>query len=313
MRFALPCWLAFALAGCASVQPLYFHAVNHSVPPVEVESVEYSRAHAQSLDVYRPRNAHGAAPVVLFFYGGTWRDGHREYYRFVGESLSRHGLLVLVPDYRKAPADVFPAFMEDAATAAAWAKQHAAEYGGDPARIHLMGHSAGAHMVALLAADPRYLAAQGLKPRDFTSVIGLAGPYDFLPITERKVQRVFPDRALWPDTQPVNFIDGDEPPFLLLHGGSDRRVWVSNSEKLAAKLRAAGVPVSLKIEPKTGHIALVNGFLSPRFSSALADTLAWLNGGEAQAVAAARGARGHAKGVAQKETASPTPATPHQE
>jgi acetyl esterase/lipase len=311
MRRALPCLLALALAACASVQPLYFRAVNHSVPPVGVESVVYSPLHAQSLDVYRPRNAHGPAQVVVFFYGGTWRDGHREYYRFVGEALSRHGLLVLVPDYRKAPVDVFPAFMEDAAAAAAWAKRHAADYGGDPARVHLMGHSAGAHMAALLAADPRYLAAEGLKPRDFASVIGLAGPYDFLPITERKVQRVFPDRARWPDTQPVNFIDGDEPPFLLLHGGSDRRVWQSNSERLAEKLRAAHVPVSLKIEPKTGHIALVNGFLSPRFSAAQADTLAWLEGGEAATVAAATQSGGGR--AAQEETASPTPATPHQE
>ena len=313
MRRLLPCLLALSLAACASVQPLYFHAVNHSVPPVDVAPVVYSPAHAQSLDVYRPRNATGPAQVVLFFYGGTWRDGHREYYRFVGEALSRHGLLVLIPDYRKAPADVFPAFMEDAAAAAAWAKRHAAEYGGDPSRVHLMGHSAGAHMAALLAADPRYLAAEGLKPRDFTSVIGLAGPYDFLPITERKVQRVFPDRARWPDTQPVNFIDGDEPPFLLLHGGSDRRVWESNSERLAQKLRAAGVPVTLKIEPRTGHIALVNGFLSPRFSTALADTLAWLEGGEAEAIAAANKDAGAGTPVAQKNAASPTPATPHRE
>jgi acetyl esterase/lipase len=258
------------------------------VPVVPVQTFVYDAAHAQSLDAYPARNARGPAPVVLFFYGGTWRDGRREYYRFVGESLSRHGVLVLVADYRKAPANVFPAFMEDAASAAAWAKAHAAQLGGDPARIHLMGHSAGAHMVALLAADPRYLARVGLRPRDFASVIGLSGPYDFLPITEVKVKRVFPDRALWPDTQPVNFVDGDEPPFLLLHGASDRRVWTRNSVRMADRLRAAGVPVTLEIAPKTGHIAMVNGFRSPRFSPALADTLAWINGGEKDAIAAAQ-------------------------
>ena len=286
--------LALVLSACASVQPLYFGALNYSVPPVEVQSVEYLPQYGISLDVYRPRGVQGPAPVVLFFYGGTWRDGHREFYRFVGEALSRHGLLVLIPDYRKAPADVFPAFMEDAASAAAWAKHHAAEFGGDPARIHLMGHSAGAHMAALLAADARYLAQQGLRPRDFTSVIGLAGPYDFLPITESKVQQVFPDRDRWSETQPVNFVDGDEPPFLLLHGGSDHRVWKSNSLKMARRLAAAGVPYTLKIEPHTGHIALVNGFRSAHFSPALADTLAWINGGEAAAVATAAAATGAA-------------------
>ena len=313
MRPPFPCLLVLvlmlALTACASVQPLYFSAVNHSVPVVPVSSVEY--APGQSLDVYRARGASGPAPVVLFFYGGTWRDGRREYYRFVGESLSRHGVLALVADYRKAPAHPFPAFMEDAASAAAWAKAHAAEFGGDPARIHLMGHSAGAHMVALLASDPRYLAARQLQPRDFASVIGLSGPYDFLPITEVKVQRVFPDRERWPETQPVNFVDGDEPPFLLLHGKSDRRVWDSNSERMAERLRAAGVPVLLKIAPKTGHIAMVNGFLSPRFSPALAETLEWIDGGEAKAVAAASAAG--VAGGAQKNAALPTPATPHQE
>jgi len=303
---ALPLLLAMSLAllasGCASVQPLYFHALNSAVPVVGTSTVVYSPQHAQPLDIYPARDASGPAPVVLFFYGGTWRDGHREYYRFVGESLSRHGVLVLVPDYRKAPADPFPAFMEDAAMAAAWAKQHVAEYGGDPSRIHLMGHSAGAHMVALLATDPRYLAQQQLQPRDFASVIGLSGPYDFLPITERKVRRVFPDRARWPETQPVNFVDGDEPPFLLLHGASDRRVWESNSIRLAELLRAKHVPVTLKIEAKTGHIAMVNGFRSPRFSPALAETLDWIQGGENSAVAAAR-----------TNKASPEPATPHKD
>jgi acetyl esterase/lipase len=287
MRPLLTCLLLLALSACASVQPLYFDALNHDVPVVPVHTVEYSPAHAQFLDVYPARNTTGPAPVVVFFYGGTWRDGRREFYRFVGEALSRNGVLVLIPDYRKAPANVFPAFMEDAASAAAWAKRHAAELGGDPARIHLMGHSAGAHMAALLAADPRYLAREGLRPRDFASVIGLSGPYDFLPIAEVKVRRVFPDRAHWADTQPVNFVDGDEPPFLLLHGASDRRVWTDNSVRMAKKLRDAGVPVTLEIAPKTGHIAMVNGFRSPRFSPALAQTLAWIDGGENEAVAAA--------------------------
>jgi acetyl esterase/lipase len=307
MSRASLCLLLCLLSACASVQPLYFHALNRSVPPGESRALEYDAANALSLDLYPAQGlpAGRRAPVVVFFYGGTWQEGERGYYRFVGDALSRRGVLVLVPDYRKAPAHPFPEFMQDAASAAAWAKAHAAEYGGDPARIHLMGHSAGAHMAALLGTDARYLAARGLRPRDFASVIGLAGPYDFLPIRERKVQRVFPDRTRWPETQPVNFVDGDEPPFLLLHGGSDRRVWESNSVRMAELLRAAGVPVTLKIEPRTGHIALVNGFLSPRFSTALDDTMAWIDGGEAAAVAAQAGA-----GAAKTRTASPGKAPP---
>lgn len=291
---------SLALAGCSSVQPLYFHAINRSVPAEDVQALQFDAAQSLSLDVYRPRPAQAPAPVVLFFYGGTWRDGERGYYRFVGEALARHGVLVLIPDYRKAPKHPFPAFMADAASAAAWARAHAAELGGDPARVHLMGHSAGAHMAALLATDPRYLAVQGLRPRDFASVIGLSGPYDFLPIKERKIQQVFVDKARWPETQPVNFVDGDEPPFLLLHGASDRRVWERNSIDMAAKLRAAGVPVNLQVVPRTGHIAMVNGFLSPRFSPALAQTLAWIEHGQSEALAAASG----------KDAAPPSQAAP---
>jgi acetyl esterase/lipase len=274
-RFALLLAL-LAMAGLAGCQRAYFHALNAGLPDAGVQSVEFDPADALSLDVYRAQGASGPVPVVVFFYGGTWRDGERDYYRFVGEALAREGVVVIVPDYRKAPAHPFPDFMLDAAKAAAWAKAHAADYGGDPARVHLMGHSAGAQMVALLGTDARYLEREGLRPRDFASVIGLSGPYDFLPIRERKVRDVFPDPKAWPQTQPVNFVDGDEPPFLLLHGGSDRRVWKQNSVRLGELLQRAGEPVRVRILPGTGHIAMVNGFRSPRFSTVLAETLAWL-------------------------------------
>ncbi len=292
--------LLVLLCACSSVQPLYFRAINYAVPAGAVRAIEYDARQRLSLDAYLPRAAPAPAPVVVFFYGGTWRDGERGYYRFVGEALARRGVLVLVPDYRKAPAHPFPAFMEDAAAAAAWAKWHAAELGGDPQQVHLMGHSAGAHMAALLATDARYLARVGLRPRDFRSVIGLAGAYDFLPIREYKVRQVFPDPARWPETQPVNFVDGDEPPFLLMHGQSDRRVWRSNSIGLAQRLRSAGVPVLLQLFPRTGHVALVNGFRSPRFSPALEATMDWLQGGEAATIAAAM-------------ATPPAPATPPKE
>jgi acetyl esterase/lipase len=267
--------LCLALAGC---QQAYFHALNigsdRPAPEVEV----FDKAHGLSLDIDRPANASGAAPVVIFFYGGSWQHGRREYYRFVGRALSAQGFLVLVPDYRKAPAYRFPAFIDDAATATAWARAHAAQLGGDRRRIFLMGHSAGAHIAALLATDSRYLQAQAMRPRDLAGVIGLAGPYDFLPISNPRLQRVFANREQWPASQPVNFVDGDEPPFLLLHGGSDRKVAKQNSERLAAKLRAAGEPVTLHILPGIGHARLVDGFASPRFSPVLAETSDWIRG-----------------------------------
>lgn len=267
--------LATLLAtGC---QQVYFRALNLGIPADAARSVQYDAAHDLSLDIYAPKKNNVPAPVLIFFYGGSWRDGDRAFYRFVGEALSRNGVLVIIPDYRKAPAAIFPAFMEDAARATAWTRDNAASLGGDPSRIYLMGHSAGAHIAALLATDATYLRQWQIKPRELAGVIGLAGPYDFLPFTDPKVREVFGNERNWPSSQPVNFVNGDEPPFLLLHGGSDQRVWQKNSEHLAARLSAAGEPVTLRIIPDVGHLGLINGFYSPRFSPVLAQSLAWMH------------------------------------
>lgn len=258
-------------------QPTYFRVLNASVEPGISSTRVYDVERGLSLDVYPARNAPGPAPVVVFFYGGSWQGGRREYYRFVGEALSARGVVVVIPDYRKAPEFVFPAFMHDAASATAWTLSHAAELGGDPDRVHVMGHSAGGHIAALLGTDASYLARRNVRTRQLAGVIGLAGPYDFLPITDPSIKQVFGAESDWPQSQPVNFVDGDEPPFLLIHGGSDKRVWPMNSEHLAARLRDHHEPVTLRIVEHTGHIGLVNGFYSPRFSPVLEETLAWID------------------------------------
>lgn len=265
--------LGVLLSGC---QQAYFRALNLGSSDAQPVSESFDLQDGLALDAYRPVRAAGPAPVVIFVYGGSWQHGRRSYYRFVGRALSEQGFLVLVPDYRKAPEHPFPAFVEDAATATGWARKHANEFGGDPRRIFVMGHSAGAHIVALLGTDSRYLGRIGMRPRDLAGVIGLAGPYDFLPITNHRLQRVFPERGQWPESQPVNFVDGDEPPFLLVHGSADSKVWRQNSEHLAARLQAAGEPVDLRILPGIGHLGLVNGFASARFSPVLALTSQWI-------------------------------------
>lgn len=233
---------------------LLFTAANLRVDQAAVQSVVFDSTHGLSLDIHRARGVAEKAPVVVFVYGGNWRTGRREDYRFVGQSLASAGLLVLMPDYRKAPAVAFPAFVEDVARAVAWARQHAREYGGDPARIYLIGHSAGAHIVAMLGTDARYLQAVGMRPRDLSGVVGLSGPYDFLPLTDPDLMAVFDPPARWLQSQPVNFVDGDEPPFLLFQGTADRTVWPRNSISLATRLRAAGEPVQLHLLEGKGHI-----------------------------------------------------------
>ena len=241
------------LGGC---QRAVFAFVNRGVPPPEA-TVEFAPDRGLSLDVYRPRTGDGRAPVVVFFYGGSWQTGAREGYRFVGQRLAEHGVLVVIPDYRKAPLPSFPGFMDDAARAVAWARAHAREWGGDPDRVFIAGHSAGAQIAALLGTDARYLRAHGVGSGAVAGVVGLSGPYDF--VISGDLRNVFGAPSQWPRAQAVNFVDGDEPPFLLVHGTGDRVVDSVDSEQLAQRLRERRVPVRLLMLPDAGHLATVAG------------------------------------------------------
>ncbi|MGI8560629.1 MAG: alpha/beta hydrolase [Luteimonas sp.] len=241
--------------GCERV---IFGLANRGTAPPS-DSVVYADATGLALDVYRPQAAaDGPAPVVVFFYGGSWQRGSRDQYRFVGSRLAEHGVLAVVADYRTFPRAGFPAFMDDAAQAVAWAKANAVRYGGDPARLFIAGHSAGAQIAGLLGTDGRSLPRAGAPLTGIAGVIGLSGPYDFA-ITGQ-YQPIFGPPSQYPDAQALNFVDGDEPPFLLVHGTTDRVVEARDSELLDAKLRAHGVATTLLLLPDTGHFAPLAGF-----------------------------------------------------
>ncbi|HQW81961.1 MAG TPA: alpha/beta hydrolase [Pseudomonadota bacterium] len=262
--------LITALCGCHQA---YFGTINigADAPLVESHSIVYDREHALSVDIYRATDTPANAPLILFFYGGTWRYGERAWYRFVGESLADHGFVVMIPDYRTAPDVTFPSFVEDAARAAAFAQSNATRYGADPARMFLIGHSAGGHIAALLATDARWLAAVGMKPRNFRAFIGLAGPYDFLPIWSPRMKQVFPDETNRTETQPIHFVDGDEPPMLLLRGDQDIIVLPRHNEEMAALLKSVGVSVETRTYQGVGHAQIVTALARDR--SDLAPTL----------------------------------------
>lgn len=263
------------LGGC---QAMLFGGLNlgaHREGVQVVRDVVFDPAHQLALDVYRPLQAKGA-PVVVFFYGGSWKSGRRQWYRWVGEALAHRGLVVVIPDYRKWPRVKLEGFMRDAAHAVAWTRSHAGNYGGDPHALFVMGHSAGAHIAALLATDAHWLAAEGLRPRELAGVIGLAGPYDFLPLTDATFIDMFGHtRVEQLRSQPVHFVDGDEPPMLLLQGEADNTVWPRNAKSLAAALRVEGEPVTLQMYPGVGHIGILLALSRPfrGKAPALADVL----------------------------------------
>lgn len=217
----------------------------------------------QRLDLYVPDKLSANAPVMLFFYGGSWQDGSKETYLAFGQAFASQGIIVAIADYRVYPQVRYPAFIEDGAGAFAWTRAHVEAYGGDAGRIFVTGHSAGGYIAMMLAADSRYLRAAGADIKDIHGVIGIAGPYDFLPLTDPKLITIF-GGANRPETQPIHHIDGPRPPMLLATGTDDTTVLPKNTRNLAARLRGFHSPVEEKYYPGTGHIGIILS-LAPGF------------------------------------------------
>jgi acetyl esterase/lipase len=211
----------------------------------------------QALDIYYPARRRGALPLLVFFYGGSWQEGARADYAFIGNLLVRRGFVVAVADYRLFPEARFPAFLEDCAAATQYVLDHGADYGGDTKTVFLMGHSAGAYNALMLALHPDYAA---LAER-LTGVIGLAGPYDFLPLKDPAYQAIFSPPADIRDTQPITFAHGDAPALFLATGGADVTVLPRNTAALAAKLRQLGAAVETRVYPKLSHVGIVLSLL----------------------------------------------------
>ncbi|MBV9656384.1 MAG: alpha/beta hydrolase [Acetobacteraceae bacterium] len=266
----LPALLA---GGCSPAAVLNTLAPDRLV----ADGVPYAPGKRHRLDAYAPRDASGA-PVVVFLYGGNWDSGARQMYRFVGGALASHGVVTIIPDYRLYPAARYPAFLQDCAAAVAWARSNAGHFGGDPARMFLLGHSAGAYNAAMLALDPQWLAAAGTEPAShLAGVIGLSGPYDFLPLTDPELIAIF-GGANRPETQPVSYVDGRNPPMLLATGDADTTVRPRNSVRLSERICASGGVAFLRLYPGIGHVETIGAFASPlRFlAPTLRDTLAFM-------------------------------------
>lgn len=261
MRLLLTGLLALLLiTGCSSRQML--NSLTPSRGYALASNVVYDAKNNLRLDVYSPREAKDA-PVVVFFYGGRWSEGKKEEYKFVGEALASRGFVAVLPDYRLYPQVRFPAFVQDGASAVAWIHANVATYGGDPGKIFVMGHSAGAHIAAMLALKEDFMAGAGGSRSWLRGMIGLAGPYDFMPITDPQLRDVFGPPEKFELSQPILFTEGDNPPMLLMHGEDDEIVWVKNTRNLAQAVVKAGGPMETVIYPKMSHRMIVASLAKP--------------------------------------------------
>lgn len=233
------------------------------------------------LDVWSPERRPRMGPrlpVVIFFYGGGWVAGSRQDYGFAGSAFASKGFVTVVPDYRLVPGVRFPTFVEDGALAVRWTRDHIADFGGDPRRISLAGHSAGAYNAGMLALDPHFLRQAGVDPRTIRAGALLAGPYDFYPFTETRGRDAL---GAWPrpeETQPIHFARSDAPPLMLAAGTADTIVQPRNSEALAMRLGELGATVELKLYPGKSHVDLAKSLSKPfrGTTPALNDSAAFL-------------------------------------
>jgi acetyl esterase/lipase len=264
--------LPLLLSGCYSAASTIANAPTHTENLSQEKEVAYGAQPQQKLDIYQSLVDKKTAaptpvkrPVVVFFHGGSWSTGDKNMYRFVAADLAKAGYLVVIPNYIKYPDAKFPAFMDDIALATAWKYKNIAAHGGDPERLYLMGHSAGAHVAALLISDTSYLKKHDTTPQIIKAFVGLSGPYAFTPDTSH-LKAIFAPPSNYPAMQVPTFITGKEPPMLLLYGGDDSAVALFNLTKLADAINAKGGIVETKVYPDVGHIGIIR-------------SMSWLNNG----------------------------------
>lgn len=256
--------LALIFVGVGACSPV--EVLNATVPTSALKisrDISFGDSARLKLDVYQRHDQSAVRPVAVFFYGGSWKEGSRTDYLFAAEQLSELGFVVVVPDYRVYPNVRFPAFVEDAALAVKWAVENIRNYGGDPENLFLIGHSAGAHIAAMVALDETYLAQAGTNAANIKGVVGLAGPYSFIPSKTASIAPVFahlPDENV---ARPIMFVDGGEPPLLLLHGADDDTVYLYNTDQLTEKVRQTGGRVEKVIYPDIGHVGILLAMSRP--------------------------------------------------
>lgn len=264
--FGMGCaiFVAALLSACSPARIL-----NSLVPTdgmTATRNIAYGTHNRQQLDVYAPVSMQAAPtkrPVIVFFYGGSWDSGSKDAYLFVAEALTSKGFIAVIPDYRVYPEVIYPEFLNDGASAFQWTKDNIEKYGGDVNNIFVAGHSAGAHIAAMLAFDQTWLATQKLNSTSIRGFIGLAGPYDFLPLTSARLKEIFPSNEIQALSQPIRYARGNAPSALLLAGDADTVVALKNTRNFSARIRELNGRVQEKYYVGMGHVKIVTVLAAP--------------------------------------------------
>lgn len=280
-RFALAA-VALAVTACSPTS-----ALNTVVPSGSYEQhqdIAYADDPRQQMDIYLPTQTPHKSTVVVFVYGGSWEEGDKQDFEFIGQAFARLGYVTVIPNYRLYPQVEFPDFVDDIALALTTLPSKLDAYDICPSgrEIILAGHSAGAHTAALIATDHQYLQRQQINGADsndveLSALIGLAGPYD-LPLEHERVRDKFTN-VEGDEANPIALATSQAPPTLLIHGESDTVAKPEHAVKFAERLSELGVYAELHTYSRRRHVDLVASLASPlRFwTPAYDDIQAFLN------------------------------------
>ncbi len=276
--------LYLILGACTSASLLIVNTLAKLDSYSVYQDIAYAEHALNRLDIYVPEKQvdknSPRHPVVIFFYGGCWggcETRTKEEYSFVAQALTAQGYIVVLPDYRRHPEVTFDAIINDASKSVEWVKDNIKQYGGNSNKVFLMGHSAGAHIAAMLTLNEENLQAETYE--SIKGFVGLAGPYDFLPFTKPYQSIVFGPEQKFPASQPVNFVDGTEPPLLLLYGEEDTTVFPRNIKNLAEKVKKKEGKVEVHIYQNIDHFSILSALSIPYQDSQeiLADIVRFLD------------------------------------
>ena len=231
-------------------------------------NVTFNAENNLRLDVWGTPKGNAKKPVLVFFYGGGWAHGERSHYGFAARAYAAKGFIVVVPDYRKVPQVRFPVFNQDGAAAVRWVQDNIERYGGDPGRVVLAGHSAGAYIAMMLTLDRHYLRDAGVDPEIVRATVGLSGPYDFYPYDSKRSINAM---HAWPnpqETQPIAYARKDAPPIMVATGTSDDTVKPRNAILLSKRLHDLGAPVEFRAYNDLSHEDVIMAVSKPFRSKA---------------------------------------------
>ncbi len=270
------------ISGCTKVGLFVANLPAKLSDTVRLSDISYGEKPWQNLDIYLPKTTtqtqHNTLPVIVFFYGGSWEDGHKEMYPFIGKIFSDRGYITVIADYGKYPEVQFPEFIEDGAKAVAWTYNTISDFGGDPDKLYLVGHSAGAYIAAMLNTNSDYLLSQGTHSSIIKAFAGLSGPYDFVPNTDA-LKAIFKSTSdNYNNMQVSSFVTGDEPPMLLIWGEQDQIVYRRNIDLFSDSIRQNNGIVQTKLYPDMNHVDMVKNmmWMIPSDSSIADDIIQFL-------------------------------------